>query len=408
MDLLKLPPGESDPAAVLAARLQQPRTLVHIENADSAAAAAPLAPLVARLAGCALVISGRFQGLGDAAGWAQLRLQTFDEATALDQLRQELGGTLPVGAGDLVRALGYLPLAIHLAAGHLRTGRSVAGFLGLLQAQRLAVVHPDPADPTSQADRERAVLSTTFNLSLGLLQEQLGAAAATLLPAFQALGHAPTAGSRYAMRNGPFGAWLAFCERALQVEQPDEAKSNLLWTLCNVARSGGQLERALTAARQKVELDQGRGEEREAALPLGALADVLQARGQLDEALRIRREEQLPVFERLGATRDMLVCRANIGLNYLARGSAADRQQALEYLHRALADAQRLCIPEAQQIEAIIQQAGGAPRPAAGRGGWRAAILLDLPRHLADRPGAADDHGPNCATIQRERRATER
>jgi tetratricopeptide (TPR) repeat protein len=33
---------------------------------------------------------------------------------------------------------------------------------------------------------------------------------------------------------------------------------------------------------------------------MGAFADLLQARGQLDEALRIRREEVLPVFERLG------------------------------------------------------------------------------------------------------------
>ena len=33
---------------------------------------------------------------------------------------------------------------------------------------------------------------------------------------------------------------------------------------------------------------------------LGKIADVLAARGELDEALRIRREELLPVFERLG------------------------------------------------------------------------------------------------------------
>lgn len=33
---------------------------------------------------------------------------------------------------------------------------------------------------------------------------------------------------------------------------------------------------------------------------MGQIADTLQARGDLDEALRIRREEVLPVYERLG------------------------------------------------------------------------------------------------------------
>jgi hypothetical protein len=35
----------------------------------------------------------------------------------------------------------------------------------------------------------------------------------------------------------------------------------------------------------------------------GRIADILQARGQLDEALRIRQEEELPVYERLGDVR---------------------------------------------------------------------------------------------------------
>lgn len=36
---------------------------------------------------------------------------------------------------------------------------------------------------------------------------------------------------------------------------------------------------------------------------MGKVADVLQDRGELDEALRIRREEELPVYERLGEVR---------------------------------------------------------------------------------------------------------
>jgi hypothetical protein len=40
---------------------------------------------------------------------------------------------------------------------------------------------------------------------------------------------------------------------------------------------------------------------RERAVTMGKIADILAARGQLDEALRIRREEELPVYQKLGA-----------------------------------------------------------------------------------------------------------
>ena len=100
---------------------------------------------------------------------------------------------------------------------------------------------------------------------------------------------------------------------------------------------------------------------RSRAVTLGQIADVYQARGQLDEALRIRQEEELPVYERLRSARDLLICRANIGINYLARGATGDRQKALELLNLALQDAQRLQLPEAQQIAGIIQQVEHPP-----------------------------------------------
>jgi hypothetical protein len=45
---------------------------------------------------------------------------------------------------------------------------------------------------------------------------------------------------------------------------------------------------------------------------MGKIADVLQARGQLDEALRIRQEEELPVYERLGDVRAKAVTMGQI------------------------------------------------------------------------------------------------
>ncbi len=229
-DMLQLPAGDGGDA-VLCARLQQPLTLVHIENADSREAARQVAQAVRRLVNCPVAVSGRFQHLGESAGWSRVPLRPFEENAALDQLGQELELGKPATAkdlaihgvliykeffrlirvilakyilknpshknkragiaakdyGDLVRALGYLPLAIHLAAGHLRAGRSVAGFLNLLRQRGLKLEHPDPDD-------SNRLLSTTFELSLDLLWEQLGVDANRLLPAFYALGHGPIGG----------------------------------------------------------------------------------------------------------------------------------------------------------------------------------------------------------------------
>ena len=151
--------------------------------------------------------------------------------------------------------------------------------------------------------------------------------------------------------------------RQLRTGEPlaDDEKSNILWTAGNVAQKAGLLDRTLVLASQKAELDQSRGVAREVALAWGLKADVYQARGQWDEALRIRQEEELPVYERLRSARDLLVCRAKIGLNYLARGATGDREKALTLLRLALQDAQRLQLPEAQQIAGIIQRAEHPP-----------------------------------------------
>lgn len=82
---------------------------------------------------------------------------------------------------------------------------------------------------------------------------------------------------------------------------------------------------------------------------------VLHARNELDEALRIRSEEELPVFERLGATRDLLVGRANAALTLLERNAPGDREEAAELLRQAHAAAEKMGIPEAGQISRILQ-----------------------------------------------------
>jgi tetratricopeptide (TPR) repeat protein len=62
------------------------------------------------------------------------------------------------------------------------------------------------------------------------------------------------------------------------------------------------------------------GQEGYAAQARGNVADILQARGQLDEALRIRVEEELPVYERLGDVRSKAVTQGRIAGILKARG----------------------------------------------------------------------------------------
>lgn len=84
---------------------------------------------------------------------------------------------------------------------------------------------------------------------------------------------------------------------------------------------------------------------------------VLHARNELDEALRIRRDEELPVYERLGATRDLLVDRAYLALNLLKRNAPGDREEA-GMLRQAYQAAEKMGIPEAGQIRRIQVREG--------------------------------------------------
>ncbi len=102
------------------------------------------------------------------------------------------------------------------------------------------------------------------------------------------------------------------------------------------------------------------GEVREHAITQGQIADILQARGELEEALRIHREEVLPVFERLGDLRSLLVERANLAFTLSRRGHHEDRPEIHTLLTQALADAERLRLPEAQTIRGLIAQIFGA------------------------------------------------
>ena len=69
---------------------------------------------------------------------------------------------------------------------------------------------------------------------------------------------------------------------------------------------------------------------------MGKIADILQSRGDLDEALRIRRDEELPVYERLGD-----VCERSVALQKIASALlAADgiEKGRIQEIYDALAE----------------------------------------------------------------------
>jgi hypothetical protein len=85
---------------------------------------------------------------------------------------------------------------------------------------------------------------------------------------------------------------------------PHGIRLALLDELATLLESIGELNEALRIRRQEeLPVYERLHDIRARAITMGKIADILQARGELDEALRIRREEVLPIFERLGDIR---------------------------------------------------------------------------------------------------------
>ena len=169
------------------------------------------------------------------------------------------------------------------------------------------------------------------------------------------------AGNWYAMLNGPYHAWLRFCEEALAGEIGDADRSNFLWTLGQVALRGGLPDRALAAAKEKRDLDRKRGDDREAANAASLIADILEARGEFDEGLRIRTEEELPVYERLGDVHSRAITQGQIADILQARGDfdAALRIRSEEQLpvYERLGDVRSRAVTQGK-IADILQARG--------------------------------------------------
>lgn len=94
-----------------------------------------------------------------------------------------------------------------------------------------------------------------------------------------------------------------------------------------------------TAARQAARAFAQAGNAQLTAVAQGQVADIRQARRQLDEALRIRNEEELPVYERLGDVREKAVTLGKIAMIDALQGRTAlavERSTAAQQLFAQL------------------------------------------------------------------------
>ena len=139
----------------------------------------------------------------------------------------------------------------------------------------------------------------------------------------------------------------------------------------------GDVDRAVELFKKARGIEISRGNERNATVLSGEIADILSARGDLDEALRIRREEELPVYERLGDVRSKAVTMGQIADILSARG---DLDEALRiYIDE--------CLPVAmatKDLDGIAHARFSCAQLRLKRGGLEAGEMQTIYEELAE------------------------
>jgi tetratricopeptide (TPR) repeat protein len=125
-------------------------------------------------------------------------------------------------------------------------------------------------------------------------------------------------------RAGDSDAALATFERLCDVQRHRNDEHQLAvarGAIADILEGRGELDEALRLCREEqLPVYERLGDVRERAVTLGQIADILEGRGELDEALRIYREEELPVYERLGDVRSRAVTMGKIADILFRRG----------------------------------------------------------------------------------------
>ncbi len=121
-------------------------------------------------------------------------------------------------------------------------------------------------------------------------------------------------------------------EQAGGIKGADEFSNALLWGhKADRLLQKGDLDEAWRIRREEqLPVYEWLGDVRERAVTMGRIADILMSRGDLDEALRIRREEELPVYDRLGDVRQRTVTKGKIADILMSRGDVDEALRILE------------------------------------------------------------------------------
>ena len=128
-------------------------------------------------------------------------------------------------------------------------------------------------------------------------------------------------GTQCAERLGQADAQDDFLEQGIAAADGDpKLHASILSEAASRRHQTGDLDTALDLLRTAECAFADLKDEYSRAVTMGRIADILQARGETDEALRIWREELLPVFERLGDLRSRAVAMGRIADILQARG----------------------------------------------------------------------------------------
>jgi len=123
---------------------------------------------------------------------------------------------------------------------------------------------------------------------------------------------------------GELNEAMACFQASLQIYRQlnDEANiAGLLDRVAGILQARGELDEALRIRQQEIlPICRRLGNERDTAATIVKIADILAARGEFDEALRLFKEEALPVVEKLGAVADIATFQGRIADILQARG----------------------------------------------------------------------------------------
>ncbi|GAA0434319.1 hypothetical protein Aca07nite_00760 [Actinoplanes capillaceus] len=143
---------------------------------------------------------------------------------------------------------------------------------------------------------------------------------------------------------------LLYQAREMFIAAGSESEAAATWgDVAGIIRRRGEYDEALRIRREiQLPVYERLGDARETAVTWGHIADILFRRGEYDEALRICREVELPVYERLGDTRAIAVTWGDIADILFRRGEYDEalriRQEVQLPVYQRLGDTRDLAV----------------------------------------------------------------